>query len=49
MFEFITEGFLWGVLWLSVGWNFFPQPEWAKWLQAKVISGYEWAKAQFRG
>ena len=48
MFEFITEGFLWGVLWLSVGWNF-PQPPWAKWAQAKVISGYEWAKAQFRG
>lgn len=40
------------VFWVSVGvavgWQF-PQPAWAKWIQAQVIRGYEWAKAQFRG
>ncbi len=47
MFEFLTEGFLWGVFWLAVGWNI-PQPVWAKWAQEKGLDVYYWVKDKIR-
>ena len=29
----------------AVGWNL-PQPPWAKWGQAKLVAGWNWAKAK---
>ncbi len=41
-----AEAVSWGIAFgTAVGWNF-PQPPWAAWAQAKLVAGYQWAKAK---
>ena len=39
------EAAFWASVGTAVGWNF-PQPPWAAWAQAKLVAGYQWAKAK---
>ncbi len=45
LISYVGDVTTWIAVGTAIGWNF-PQPPWAAWAQAKMVAGYQWAKAK---